>query len=186
MPKARKIPFGLADITVGEGAEAIKFDGKEYLQAEGGQLTLEPILKEIQIADFGDSIYDELLDGFTGELTIVGAEEDLKILEMAMGYASPIADARTGDTVGLTDGRMGSSMRAKAKKVVIHPRIMGTDKSLDITIYKMGGVSAFNKEFGNEQGNRTITLKMYPRDGFDSNKVGNFFYVGETDPNARR
>ncbi|MGR5914639.1 hypothetical protein ACT7DA_21240 [Bacillus pacificus] len=42
MPKVdgKYIPFGLATITVGEGADAIVFDGKNYFQADGGEINI--------------------------------------------------------------------------------------------------------------------------------------------------
>ena len=171
-----KIPFGMADITIGEDENKIKFDGAENFQAEGGEISIEPILAEIQIADFGESIYDELLNGFTGELTIVGAEDKLEVIEQVFGYLEPIEVG--GEVKKLTDARMGASMREKGKRVVIHPRIMGEDTSLDIVIFKMAGVAEFNRSFANEQGNVPITLKMYPKDGLDANDVGNFFEIG--------
>lgn len=183
MSDTKRIPFGLADITIGEGAEAVKFDGVNYLQAEGGEVTIEPILQEVQIADFGDSVYDDILNGFTGEITIVAGNKDLRLLKETMSFVDGITSTQGGLLVGLTDAKLGTSMRSRAKKVVIHPRIMGADKSLDIVIYKMGAVSAYNENYDNEQGKHSITLKMYPRDGFDPNKVGNFFYIGGTDPN---
>ena len=177
------IPFGLADITVGEGTDQIIFDGKTYLQADGGEISIEPELEDITIPDFGNTPYDQIVVGYNGELTIVAGNRDLKILALAMGYTEAIKDTK-GQTVGLMDAKIGTSMRSKAKKVVIHPRGMGSDKSNDITIYKMAGVSEFNESYANEQGQNEITLQMYPRDGADANLPGNFFYIGATDPNA--
>jgi hypothetical protein len=103
-----------------------------------------------------------------------------------MNYAETITDtAQPANVVGLMDGKIGSSMRAKAKKVTIHPRqLPASDKSMDITIYKAASIGGFTKSFANSQGNRTIELSMFPRDGFDANKPGNFYYVGPIDPNA--
>lgn len=181
------IPFGLADITVGDPAvpeDLIKFDGKDYLQAEGGELSLEPELEDIVIPDFGNTAYDQVIVGYTGELTIVAGNRDLKVLALAMSYTEEITDvAVPANVVGLMDAKIGTSMRSKAKKVNIHPRGMGTDKTNDINIYKMAGISAFNESYANEQGSNEIVLNMYPRDGADPNLPGNFFYIGDTDPN---
>ncbi|MFA2556192.1 hypothetical protein AB1I77_25695 [Bacillus paranthracis] len=186
MPKVdgKYIPFGLATITVGEGAEAIVFDGKNYFQADGGEINISPILGEIKIQDFGDSVYDDIFMGLEGELTIVAGNRDLKVLSLAMGYTENITATSGGAAVGIMDAKIGTSMRSKAKKVTIHPRGMGADKSNDISIYKMAGVSEFNEAYANEQGKNEIKLKMYPRDGADADKPANFFYVGEKDPNA--
>jgi hypothetical protein len=61
---------------------------------------------------------------------------------------------------------------------------MGADKSLDINIYKMASDGDFSESYANEQGNQSVSVSMFPRDGMDVNKTGNFFYIGATDPNA--
>lgn len=179
------IPFGLADITIGEGASAIKFDGKTYLQADGGEVSIEPELEDITIPDFGNTPYDQIVVGYNGEVTIVAGNRDLKVLSLAMGYTEGIMDTATpANMIGLMDAKIGTSMRSKAQKVNIHPRGMGADKTNDINIYKMAGVSEFAESYANEQGKNEITLQMYPRDGADANLPGNFFYIGNVDPNA--
>lgn len=179
-----RIPFGLADITVGEGENAVKFDGKEEFQFEGGELTFTPILSDIVIGDFGESIYDQRITGYEGSLTISGAQETLENLKLAMSYLDEITNAETGEPSGFMDAKIGTSMRSRAKKITIHPRVMGDDRSLDITIYKMASNGEYTRSYANEQGSIPMTFAMYPRDGLDVSKPGNFFYIGETDPNA--
>jgi hypothetical protein len=180
-----KIPFGLADFTIGEGAEIIKFDGKENFQADGGEISIEPILEAVNVADFGASDYDDFVNGYTGEITIVGAEHNLKLIELAMAYSDKVMSTGASPAmIGLTDAKVGTSMRAKGKKMVIHPRDMGTDVSLDINLYKVASVGAYGRTFANEQGQNELTFKMYPRDGADASKGANFYYIGNTDPNA--
>lgn len=178
------IPFGMADITIGEGENAIKFDGKTYLQADGGEISIEPELEDLVMPDFGSTPYDQVIVGYNAELTIVAGNRDLKVLALAMAYTESITDASGGEPVGLMDAKIGTSMRSKAQRVNIHPRGMGTDRTNDINIYKMAGVSEFAESYANEQGQNEITMNMYPRDGADANKPGNFFFIGDTDPNA--
>lgn len=177
-----KIPFGLADFIIGEGADVIKFDGIENFQADGGEISIEPILETVNVADFGGSDYDDFINGFTGEVTIVGAEHSLKLIDLAMAYSDKIMQTTTH--VGNTDAKVGTSMRSKGKKMVIHPRDMGSDPSLDINLYKVASVGAYGRSFANEQGQNELTFKMYPRDGADASKGSNFYYIGATDPNA--
>ncbi|OKL36992.1 hypothetical protein [Domibacillus mangrovi] len=179
-----KIPFGLADFTIGEGVDAIKFDGVVGFQADGGEVTLSPLLSDINIADFGDSLYDQYVMGYEGGVTIVAAEDDIDTLELAMSYTEAITETVGGEKVGLMDAKIGTSLRAKGRKVTIHPRIMGADKSSDIVIYNMVSNGEFSRSFANEQGNVSVTLAMFPREGMDVSKPGNFFYIGGTDPNA--
>lgn len=180
-----KIPFGLADYTIGDGANAIKFDGKTNFQADGGEITIEPILEAANVADFGGSDYDDFVNGYTGEFKIVGAEHNLKMMETAMAYADKIVTTgATPATVGLTDSKIGTSMRERGVPLRIHPREMGTDPSMDIVIYKVASVGTYGRTFANEQGKNELTYKMYPRDGADASKGSNYFYVGSKDPNG--
>lgn len=181
----KSIPFGPATITVGEGAEAIKFDGKDYFQADGGEVSIEPTLAPISVIDFGENEIDDRVNGYAVGVTIVAAQETIETFKLAMAYADEITDATSGETVGLMDSAIGSSLRKKARKVVIHPReLPESDTSRDITVYKMAGAEGITKSYGVEQGNLSISLKAYPRDGADASKPGNYFFIGGTDPNA--
>jgi hypothetical protein len=184
MPEVIKIPFGMADITIGEGAEAIKFDGKEFLQADGGEVTLTPITTEIKMADLGESVYDEIIVGYEGTVKFVAGQDSIKVLQNVLSYTDAITDTATSTTVGLMDAKIGTSMRSRAKKVTVHPRALGTSLDFDINIYKMASTSGFVRSYGNEQGKQEVEMKVYPRDGFDPAKPGNFFYIGPKDPNV--
>jgi len=178
-------PFGLATFTVGEGADAIKFDGLTNFQADGGELTLTPILQEVNVADFGESTFDEIVTGYNGSVTIVAAEDKIETIKLALSASADITDTTSGDVTGIMDAKIGTSMRSKAQQVRIHPRnLPESDKSKDFVIYKMASTGDYNQSFANEQGQVQIELKMYPRDGMDVSKPGNFFYRGATDPNA--
>ncbi|MGE7650481.1 hypothetical protein ACQKM1_22300 [Peribacillus frigoritolerans] len=181
-----KVPFGLADITVTTGSgEVVKFDGKENLQVEGGEVSLSPSFSDIQFADFGESVYDRYITGYEGTVSFSAGQESIKVLQAAMSYLETITDTANPETaVGLMDAKIGTSMRSKAGKVTIHPRVMGDDKSYDINIYKMAATGEFTRSYGNEQGNIPIEYSMFPRDGFDVSKPGNFFYIGPKDPNS--
>jgi hypothetical protein len=182
-----KIPFGLADITVGTEGDAnqLKFNGKDFLQAEGGEIKISPILEDIKIADFGDSIFDQRVNGFEIEVTIqAGESRSLDILASSLSFTEDIIDTTSTLRVGLTDAKIGTSLRAKGKTVRIHPRDMGTDDSLDIVVYKMIANGEMSQSYENSQGKHEIKLIALPRDGFDATKVGNFFYIGGIDPNA--
>ncbi|MCP3026603.1 hypothetical protein [Halobacillus sp. A5] len=178
-----KIPFGLADIIVGEGSDEIKFDGKNEFQFEGGELTFTPILQDINVADFGESVYDQRITGYEGSVSMSAAQQTIENLKLAMSYVEEITDSSSGDATGLMDAKIGTSMRSKAQKIRIHPRVMGDDDSMDIVVYKMASNGEFTRSFANEQGNIPIEFTMYPRDNMDASKPGNFFYVGPNDPN---
>lgn len=181
MAEVTNIPFGLATIEIGEDNDKISLDGVNYFQVEGGEINIEPSLKEITFQDFGDAIYDDYIGGYTGELTVVVGQNDLKLMQKLFSYHSEIVGT-DGEVVGLTDERIGKSMRSKAVPVKIHPREMDDD-SLDIHIYKMSGTGAFNRVYESEQGSYEVTLKMYLRDNADPTKPGNFYYIGPVDPN---
>ena len=182
-----KIPFGLADIYVGEDGDPnqLKFDGKNFIQAEGGQVAISPILEDIKIADFGDSVFDQRVNGYETSVTIVAGDgRSLDVLASALSFTEDIMGSESMERVGLTDAKIGTSLRAKGKRVRIHPRDMGDDTSLDIVMYKMIANGEFSQTYENAQGRQEINLIGLPRDGFDATKVGNFFYIGSVDPNA--
>lgn len=81
------VPFGVADITIDEGGtNPINFNGVDYLQAEGGEVTLEPVLADIKFADFGDVNYDDYINGYEGTVKIVASKNDVEILKLALGH----------------------------------------------------------------------------------------------------
>lgn len=177
-----KIPFGAATITIDpDGTEPIVFDGVEYGQADGGEVNLEPVLADIKYIDFGDANYDDYINGYEGTVKVVASANDIKIIKLHLGNATEIVDG-TSEQEALVDSKVGTSMRDKGKKITIHPREMGSDKSLDINIYKATAVGAFTRTFNAEQGTQEIELKMYVRDGADPSKEGNYFYIGSSDP----
>lgn len=178
-----KIPFGLANITIGEGADQLKFDGVNEFQAEGGEFTVSPILEDITVADLGNGPYDQRIVGYEGSLTINAAQESIAVLKEAIAGASTITDTTTSEVVGLMDAPIGTSLRKKAKRVHIHPRNLPANmKDMDITIYKMASNGEFTRSNGNSQGSITINMTMYPKDNMDPSLPGNYFFVGGTDP----
>ncbi|MYL44587.1 hypothetical protein GLV94_02930 [Virgibacillus halodenitrificans] len=183
MAGEKAIVFGLADITIGDGVDALTFNGTDYLQAEGGELSLTPQFQDITVEDFGEVPIEKRLSGWEGQLKVVAAEEDAKILELALGATEDITDSVSSEVVGSMDAKIGTKL--KGQKVVIHPRSLpASDKSRDITIYQMASTEGLTRSYANEQGNVEITLTLLPRQGFDASKPGNFFYRGGTDPNA--
>lgn len=171
-----KVPFGLADVYIGTGADQIRFDGIDFYQADGGSVELTPELEDINIADFGNSVWDQYSQGYTGSATIVAATRQAKLMYLALGAVN------MDDDGGITDAKINTSMRSKAKPVRIHPRYMGDDNSSDIYLFKAASTEGQTLDFANEQGNLEIQLSIYPRDGANPNDDGNFFYIGEDPP----
>jgi hypothetical protein len=48
-----------------------------------------------------------------------------------------------------------------------------------ITVFKMAANGDFNLGYGNEQSNIEINYNMYPKDGADPKKAGNYFAFGD-------
>lgn len=179
-----KVPFGVATITCEyKDGTKIEFDGKNYLQVEGGEVKLTPQFAEIQFADTGETIHDRRVTGYEGTLTLSVGQDDIDVFRLALAASKPITDAKTNKVVGLTDLRVGASMKEKAVKVTIHPRQYDT-KDYDIVIYQMASTGDFSKAYNMEQGNVAVELTMFPREGADFTQDSNFFYIGPIDPNA--
>lgn len=183
MATPTNIPFGAATITIGTGAEKVSFDGITNFQADGGEVSLEPILADIKVIDFGDVNYDDRINGYEGTVKIVATTNDIKVLKVALGHGTVKTDAQSSKEV-ITDSAVGTSLRSKGQPINIHPREMGNDKSLDINIYLATSAGAFERSYNAEQGTQEIELKMYPKNGADASKEGNYFYIGEKDPNV--
>lgn len=182
-----EIMFGLADIIIGEGADIIKFDGKNgdansYLQVEGGSVTFEPTFEDVTFADYGDNPYDQRVIGYEVTITVVAGQETIDILKLAIAGTQDVTDGET--TTGVTDAPLGASNRKRAKAMRIHPRFAGTDHSRDINLYKVATNSEVERAFGNEQGSFEMEFAAYARDNADANKPGNYFYTGAVDPNG--
>src|SRR5690625_4224425 len=186
MAEAKQIPFGPADIIIGEGEDAIRFDGKNTsgseLQAEGGSINIEPTFAPITSIDYGESEYDEYTTGVAVTVTIVALHESAQNLKLAIAGAMDIVDADNGVT-GVTDAPVGQSNRERGEPVTIQPRQAGDIKDFDYHVYKAAPSESFERAFSLEQGTVQITLKAYPRDGADASKGGNFYYTGAVDPN---
>lgn len=184
----KQIPFGPADIFIGEDDNEIRFDGKNVdgsqLQAEGGSINIEPTFAPITSVDFGESDYDDYSTGYSVTVNIVALHESVETLKLAIASAQDIVAAEGVEVTGVTDAPVGQSNREKAVRVRIHPRNAGANKDFDYTVYKMAPVESFERAFSLEQGTIQIQFKAYPRDGADASKGSNFFYTGAVDPNA--
>lgn len=176
--------FGLADITVSKGDEVLNINGADYLQVDGGEVSLTPTFRPLNFKDFGDTNVQQRLSGWGGTVSFVVGQEDLKLMKLALSAVDEISSAdATPVVVGYTDSKMGTIL--EGYKVVIHPRgLPASDKRFDITIYQMASTGGLTKPYNDEQTSYTITLEMMPRIGFNASEPGNFFYTGPTDPNA--
>ncbi|MEK4303621.1 hypothetical protein [Oceanobacillus sp. FSL K6-0251] len=182
MADNKEYMFGPADIIIGEGEDQVAFDGENYLQAEGGTLTITPQYTPINVIDFGETPIDNRLTGWDVQISVTAAQEDAKILDVALASTTPITNTDGGES-GAMDAPIGSS--PKGRRVRIHPReLPDSIKERDWVIYKAASTEGFERNYGAEQGSITINLTAMPRDGFNASKPGNFFYRGAVDPNA--
>lgn len=186
-----KIIFGMADVKIElPGGKILNFDGKvasdgtSFLQAEGAEFRFEPQFADIKTADTGESNLDDRVVGYDAGVKLVLTQESADLYEAAMAGISAIKDTAATKTVGVTDAPLGASNRKRAAKVTIHPRQYGDTKDFDITLYKAASKSGLTRKYGLEQGTYELDLQAYPRDGFDMNKPGNYFFMGPVDPNA--
>lgn len=174
--------FGLADITIDLDGTPLVFDGKDYLQADGGELSLVPEFREISFKDTGSTVVQRRLAGWAGTVTFVVGQEDHRLMKLALSAVDEITDTATTTAVGVTDQRIGTVLQGY--RVTIHPRVLpSTDKRFDYTIYQMASTGGITKPYNDEQTTVTITLNMMPRVGMDASKGSNFFYTGPVDPN---
>lgn len=181
---AQKYSFGMADFIIDEGKPTeIRFDGKlckdgSYLQADGGEISLEPETEEIEIPDFSATPYDYVTTGWNGTVTIVASAFTLKLMSSLLTGTYTGVDAE-GKIKWITDAPIGTSMRENGRTITVHPRQMGDDKSEDIFIYKAVNTSGLSREFNNEQGTHEMEFEILPKDCADANSGNNFYFIGE-------
>lgn len=182
-PASQKLEYGFADIIFDEGTEnEVRFDGKlcednSYMQADGGELELTPITEEMKLPELGDSVFDYVTNGWEGKLKVVASKATLDLISKTL--SGTISFERDGEVVSVTDAPVGSSLRDKGRKVRIHPRQLGSDRSEDIVIHKVVNTSGLNKSYQNEQGNYEMEFEVLPKDCADANKPNNYYYIGE-------
>lgn len=168
--------FGVADISIKTGGEAINFDGVDYLQAEGGSISITPTYTEFTFADFGETIVERRLSGWEGTVTIVAGQETAEILDVALASTVSLTDVGDGST-GITDAPIGAKL--KGHEVRIHPRhLPKSTTDMDWVIFNAASIEGFEREYNQEQGSLTITLTMMPKENFDASKASNFFTRG--------
>lgn len=186
-PASQKLEYGFADIIFDEGTEnEVRFDGKlcedgSHMQADGGELELTPITEEMKLPELGDSVFDYVTNGWEGKLKVVASKATLDLISKTL--SGTISFERDGKVVSVTDAPVGSSLRDKGRKVRIHPRQLGSDKSEDIVIHKVVNTSGLNKSYQNEQGNYEMEFEVLPKDCADANEPNNYYYIGE-DPDT--
>lgn len=181
---AQKYSFGMADFIIDEGKPTeIRFDGKlcedgSYLQADGGEIELEPETEDIVLKDFSETNYDYVVTGWNGTVTIVASAYTLKLMSALLTGTYTGVD-EDGRIKWITDAPIGTSMRENGRTITIHPRQMGDDKSEDIFIYKAVNTSGYSREFNNEQGTHEMEFEILPKDCADANQGNNFYFIGE-------
>ncbi|MEK4754794.1 hypothetical protein MKX72_20035 [Priestia sp. FSL R5-0597] len=179
--------FGQANIkfTHIKSGKVLNFNGKEYLQAEGGEYTLTPSYYDEQWADSAENVVEKWLTGQEGAVKVVIGQYSPSLMQMALNAVQTITDTTSGDVVGFTDAPIGSKASDNAYKVEVHPRILPeSDKSQDITFYRVIADSEFTRAFANEINQIEINFSMIPREGADFSKGGNYYFTGPQDPNA--
>lgn len=185
---AQKYSFGMADFIIDEGKPTeIRFDGKlcedgSYLQADGGEIELEPETEDIVLPDFSATNYDYVVTGWNGTVTIVASAYTLKLMSALLTGTYTGVD-EDGRIKWITDAPIGTSMRENGRTITIHPRQMGDDKSEDIFIYKAVNTSGYSREFNNEQGTHEMEFEILPKNCADANQGNNFYFIGENPEN---
>lgn len=188
MAQVKDVEFGMADFIFDEGLETeLRFDGKlceenSLLQAEGGSVELTPILEDITIADFGNGNFDQVVVGWEGTITIAASKSTLDVISKTL--SGTVSVDTEGVITTVTDAPIGSSLRASARSLRIHPRGMGADKSEDIVIHKVANAGGLTKAFANEQGSYEMEFSIFPKDCADASQPNNYFYIGKAPTEA--
>lgn len=161
-----KFPVGQADVMIGAAAAP--------LLASAVTFSAQPTTLDVPVYQFGPGAVEKIVTGWEVSVTFSIAEESHEAWQLAL----PLFKAGTGPTETLTDVAVGTGLRAIGKEITIHPQLMGTDKSGDITIYKAIPNGGIQRVYGLEIGNYQVTFQALVKDGAVSGTAGNYFLIG--------
>ncbi|MEW6661966.1 MAG: hypothetical protein ACOY9Y_09725 [Bacillota bacterium] len=171
------IKLGPCKLTYGTGQDALVID-----KTIGGvTLSITPVLKAIQLDQFGESDYDDRIVGWKVCVTAPMAETDFDSIKSALTYLQEVSGAAKAK---LVDRKLGTSMRGLAKQLTLHPlENPDADVSDDVTLFLAAPVNQVTLGYGfeNERVLR-VEFKAYPKAGADPGAKENFFCIG--DPSA--
>jgi hypothetical protein len=157
-----ELGFGLADILV---------DGEDIgSQGDAAVLGIEPIY--IDVESYENGLWDKYLEKWEVKLKVVLEDTSFDKLKLAL----PALDDE-GVVNGLQDGGAHQLVRSKAKKVTIHPRAKGVDKSTDVTIYMAYPTGVFERTYGKETTKYEVEFMAFPKTA-NSKDPGNYFLIG--------
>lgn len=170
-----KIRLGPCRVTIGSGVGAV-----EIAQTKGGvEATIEPLLKEIKIDQYGESAYDDRIVGWNVRVSVPILETDYATLKQTLLYLGEIG-VEPG-AVKLADRKLGTSMRELAQQLVVHP-LENDPANLtdDITLYLAAPVNSISLGY-NYENERVVQVefKAYPKEGADPTNPDNYFCIGD-------
>lgn len=117
------------------GVCSVTYDGNDLGLTKGGtEFSYTPSYHTITVDQFGNTPINEYLIGEVASAKVILAESTLALIKAVCPSAAQVVD---GAKSKLTFGsKPGLELLSRSKKLVLHPLSMGTDLSLDVTIYK--------------------------------------------------
>lgn len=143
----------------------------------GVKLHVEPLYREIKTARHGGSIVDHRITGWTIKAVVPMKQTDWLSLKAAATFLQQVGD---GVSKALVDRALGTSMRAQAKELTMHPvENAAEDVSDDVTLWLAGPVTPMELGYDYE-GERMYSVEFlaYPKED-DNPAIGNYMSIGD-------
>ena len=124
MADASKVKVGVCSVNLG---------GLDLGHTKGGvEVSYEPVYKDVQVDQYGETVYDKVLIGEKWTAKVPLAEKTIANIRNAIPQGEFAGAANKRMTIGHNSGQSG---RADAQQLVLHPLAEGT-RAYDIVFYK--------------------------------------------------
>ena len=143
----------------------------------GVTLHVEPIYKEIKVDQYGDSVADHRIIGWIVKAIVPMAKTDYNSL-------AGVATFMEQGVNGLTDRKLGSSMRHNAKPLTLHPLENAEgDTSEDVQFFLSSPITPIELQYGFEDARvYNVEFLAYPKANAVLSEPGNYFNIGDGAP----
>ncbi len=141
------------------------------LTTGGVTLSVQPMLLDVKVDQFGQGPVDHRVVGWNIKATVPLAQTDYASLKAVAVF---LEESGTG----LQDTKLGTSLRNLAKQLTLHP-LEVPDTSEDVILYLAAPITAMELKYGYDDTRiYNVEFAAYPKDGADPADAGNWINIG--------
>lgn len=169
------IKLGPCKLTYGDGQNGVVID-----KTSGGvNLKIEPEKLDVTIDQYGNTPYDHRIIGWNVVAEVPIADTDYEMLKGVMTFLEEITD---GTKKKLVDRKLGTSMRAFAKPLLLHPLENDDNDHSDDVELKLAAIENEVELGYNSEGIRILQANFRAYPVGNATKKENYISIG--DPSA--